>query len=66
VVGVDIDAIGPELVGDFVSGQELAGSVEQEAENLKGLRVEPEANALAAKFASGGIGFECAEAVAAR
>ncbi len=63
---IDVDAVGPELAGDFVAGEELAGAVQEQTEDLKRLRVEAEADALAAELAGGGIGFECAETIAAR
>lgn len=66
VLGVDIDPVGPEGVGDLVAGEEFAGAVEEETQNLEGLGVEAEANALAAELAGGGVGFVGSEAVATR
>lgn len=64
--GVDESAVGPELASDLVAGEQLAGAIEKHAENLEGLGVEAEADALAAELAGGGIGFEGSEAIAAR
>ena len=61
---VDEGAIGPELAGDLFAGEELAGPFEEQKQDLEGLRVELDADALAAKLAGGGVGFECAEAIA--
>ena len=63
--GVDEGAVGPELAGDLVAGEELAGVFEKHAENLEGLGVEAESDALAAELAGGGVGFEGSEAIAA-
>jgi len=65
VFGVDEGAVGPKLAGDLIASEELAGALEEHAENLKGLGVEAEADALAAELAGGGIGFEGSEAIAA-
>ena len=64
VFGVDEGAVGPELAGDFFAGEEFAGAVEEQAEDLEGLGVELEADALAAELAGGGVGFEGSEAIA--
>lgn len=64
VVEVDEGAIGPEGAGDLVAGEDLAGVLEEQKEQLKGLGVELEAKALAAQLAGGSVGFEGSEAVA--
>ena len=61
---VDEGAVGPELAGDLLAGEEFAGAAEEQAEDLEGLRVELDADALAAELAGGGVGFKGAEAVA--
>jgi len=64
VVEVDEGAVGPEVGGDLFAGEEFAGVGEEEGEDLEGLRVELDADALAAELAGGGVGLEGAEAVA--
>jgi hypothetical protein len=64
VLEVDEGAVRPELTGDFFAGEKLAGARKEEAENLEGLGVELDTDALAAELAGGGIGLECAEAIA--
>lgn len=63
VVEVDVGAGRPEGAGDVVAGEELAGLLEEEAEELEGLGVDADAGALAAEFAGGWVGLEDAEAV---
>jgi hypothetical protein len=65
VFGVDPGAVGPEVVGDLVAGEELARTFEEQAEDLEGLGVEAQADALAAELAGGDVGLEGSEAVAA-
>ena len=66
MVGVDVDAIGPELAGDFVTGEEFTGAIEEQAKDLERLRVEAKANALAAELAGRDVGFEGSKTIAAR
>ncbi len=61
---VDEGAVGPELTGDLFAGEELAGVREEEGEDLEGLGVDLDADALAAQLAGGGVGLEGSEAVA--
>jgi hypothetical protein len=49
----------------LVAGEEFAGAIEEQAEDLERLGVEAEAYALAAELAGGGVGLEGSEAVAA-
>ena len=63
--GIDEGAVGPKLAGDLLAGEKLAGTVEKHAQNLEGLGVEAEADALAAELAGGSVGFEGSEAIAA-
>jgi hypothetical protein len=65
VFGVDVGAVGPEVTGDLVAGEKLAGAIEEQAEDLERLGVEAKADALAAEFAGGDVGLEGSEAIAA-
>ena len=65
VFGVDIRTVGPEVAGDLVAGEEFAGAIEEQAEDLERLGVEAKADALAAEFAGGDVGLEGSEAIAA-
>lgn len=64
VLGVDESAVGPKGAGDLVAGEQLAGVLEEQAEELEGLDVETDADALAAELAGGGVYVEDAEAIA--
>ena len=44
----------------------VAGAVEEQAEDLEGLGVELDADALLAELSGGGVGFEDSEAIALR
>lgn len=61
VVVIDEGSVGPKLVGDFVAGEDLAWAAEEHEEKLEGLGVEFDADAFAAEFAGGGVGFKSAE-----
>ena len=63
---VDEGAVGPELAGDLFAGEEVAGPLEEQAEDLEGLGVELDADALLAELSGGGVGFEDSEAIALR
>ena len=56
VLEVDEGAVGPELAADGFAGEDLAGALEQHGEDLEGLRVELDAEALAAEFSGGHVG----------
>ena len=60
---IDKRAVGPEGANDLVTGNELAGALEQQEEELAGLGVKLDAKALAAQLAGGDVKFEDAEAV---
>lgn len=64
MLGVDKSAVGPEGAGDLIAGEQLAGAVEEQAEKLKGLRVEADTDTLAAELAGGGVGFKNSETIA--
>ncbi len=64
VLVVDKGAVGPELAGDLFASEELAGAVEEHDQDLKGLGVQLDANALAAQLARSGVGFKDSEAIA--
>ena len=64
VLVVDEGAVGPQLPGDFLAGEQLAGPVQQQQKHLKGLRIQLDADALPAQLSGGGVGFECSEAIA--
>ncbi len=66
VVEVDEGAVGPEGAGYFIAGEDFVGSLEQHQQDLEGLDVELDADALLAQLAGGGVGLEDAEAIALR
>ncbi len=61
---VDEGAVGPKLTGDFFTGEELAGALEEHEEDLKGLDVDLDTDTLAAKLSGGCVGLEDSEAIA--
>jgi hypothetical protein len=63
---VDEGAVGPQLAGDLLASEELAGPVEQHQEYLEGLGVELYAETLPAKFPCGTVCLENSEAIALR
>ena len=63
---VDEGTVGPELAGDFFAGEEGSGLLEEHAEDLEGLGVELDADALLAELSGGSVGFKDSEAIALR
>jgi len=46
---------------EFFAGDQLAGALQKGLENLKGLHLELEADAVLVQFAGGQVGFKVAE-----
>src|SRR5690348_7239560 len=61
---VDEGAIGPKLAADLIPGQEFTGTLEQHDQNLKGLRVQLDADSLSAELTGGRVCLEDTEAIA--
>ena len=49
---------------EILAREQFAGALEQQEQHLEGLRVELDADALAAKLSGGGVGFKGSEAIA--
>ena len=64
VLVVDEGAVGPQLAGDFLARQQLAGPLQEQQEHLEGLRVQLDADALPAQLSGGGVCFKGSEAIA--
>jgi len=58
------DAVGPKLMRDFFSRDQLSGTFEEHGEDLEGLPVHLDADALAPQLSGGSVGFKDAETIA--
>ncbi len=65
VLVVDEGSVGPEGAADFLAGEEVAGPVEEQEQDLEGLSVELDADSLAAELAGDAVCLKSGEAVAA-
>lgn len=63
VLIVNEGSIGPERAGDFFAGQQFPFAVQEQAEDLKRLRAEPDTDSLPAKLSSDHIRFIDSEAI---
>ncbi len=61
---VDEGSVGPQLAGDLFSGEEFAWPLQEHEEDLEGLGVQLDADALTAEFAQWCVCFKYSEAVA--
>jgi len=66
VVKVDEGAVGPKLSINLLSRQHLSGSLEQQDEDLKRLRVQLDPDPVLAKFTGRDVRLEDSEAIALR
>ena len=61
---IDEGSVGPELAGDFVACQQITRPLQEHQQDLKGLRVQLDANSLPAQLSRCSINLKYSEAIA--
>ena len=61
---IDEGAVRPELAGDFLPAQQIAGPFQEHEQHLERLRIQPDADSLASKLSGSSVSLEDPEAIA--